>query len=162
MSPRKSYTEEFKLQVLSELEAGATVDELARKHKIPKATIRGWHRAESQHRPSAFNRMPKSLKAALHVFVGLLIGTAVVRVLKWELASPELLSSKQGIWALEISVLSLILAPLLIFHSRAISRAIFSGRDKDQVRLTPADVLVPLSALGVSLLIYAVAIKYLF
>ena len=38
----KTYTEEFKAQVIAELVGGASVRSLARKHNVPPVTIRHW------------------------------------------------------------------------------------------------------------------------
>lgn len=41
---RRSFSKEFKLQVLNELDAGATVAETARVHQVHPETIRLWKR----------------------------------------------------------------------------------------------------------------------
>ena len=51
---RRTFTKEFKLQVLRELDAGSTIAELARVHDVHPETIRVWSKMERKYGAKSF------------------------------------------------------------------------------------------------------------
>jgi len=51
---RRTFTKEFKLGVLAEIDAGATVAQVARKHSVHPETLRLWKRQEHKYGDRAF------------------------------------------------------------------------------------------------------------
>jgi len=51
---RRTFTKEFKLGVLAELDAGATISQAARKHSVHPETLRLWKRQEHKYGDRAF------------------------------------------------------------------------------------------------------------
>jgi transposase len=51
---RRTFTKEFKLQVLRELDAGSTIAELARVHDVHPETIRVWSKMERKYGSRSF------------------------------------------------------------------------------------------------------------
>jgi len=53
---RRVFSKEFKLRLMQELEAGATVPELARRHEVHSRVIYSWHEAYKKDPEGAFTR----------------------------------------------------------------------------------------------------------
>ena len=51
---RRTFTKEFKLGILAEVDAGATIAQAARKHGVHPETLRLWKRQESKYGDRAF------------------------------------------------------------------------------------------------------------
>jgi len=51
---RRTFTKELKLGILAEIDAGATVAQVARKHNVHPETIRQWKRQERKYGDKAF------------------------------------------------------------------------------------------------------------
>lgn len=51
---RRTFTKEFKLGVLAEIDAGATIAQAARKHSVHPETLRLWKRQEHKYGDRAF------------------------------------------------------------------------------------------------------------
>lgn len=54
------FSKEFKLQVMRELDAGATVAELARRHEIHPRVVYGWHYAYRRNGEGGLDRKSSS------------------------------------------------------------------------------------------------------
>ena len=52
--PRRTFTKEFKLEVLREIDAGASVAQAARTHNVHPETIRLWRKTERQYGERSF------------------------------------------------------------------------------------------------------------
>jgi transposase len=52
--PRRTFTKEFKLQVLREIDAGTTIAEAARVHDVHPETIRVWRTTERKYGTRSF------------------------------------------------------------------------------------------------------------
>lgn len=55
---RRVFVKEFKLKLIHEILAGATVAELARRHQIHPRLLYGWHWAYQRHGEQAFDKKP--------------------------------------------------------------------------------------------------------
>jgi transposase len=51
---RRTFTKEFKLGVLAEIDAGASIQQVARKHSVHPETIRNWNRQGRKYGERAF------------------------------------------------------------------------------------------------------------
>jgi transposase len=51
---RRTFTKEFKLGILAEVDAGATIAQAARKHGVHPETLRMWRRQENKYGNRAF------------------------------------------------------------------------------------------------------------
>ncbi|MGH7750239.1 MAG: transposase [Candidatus Dormibacteria bacterium] len=51
---RRSFSKEFKLNVLREIDAGATIAQVARRHEVHPETIRQWQSRERKYGERAF------------------------------------------------------------------------------------------------------------
>lgn len=52
--PRRTFTKEFKLQVLSEIEGGLSIAQAARDHEVHPETIRLWRKTERKYGDRSF------------------------------------------------------------------------------------------------------------
>jgi transposase len=51
---RRSFTKDFKLGILAEIEAGATLAQVSRRHNVHPETVRQWKRQEHKYGDRAF------------------------------------------------------------------------------------------------------------
>jgi transposase len=57
---RRTFTREFKFQIIREIELGATVAEISRRHDIHPTVIHKWYRLYKKDRNGAFGKVPKN------------------------------------------------------------------------------------------------------
>lgn len=51
---RRTFTKEFKLSILREIDAGASIPQVARAHDVHPETIRNWRRSEKKYGERSF------------------------------------------------------------------------------------------------------------
>ncbi len=171
MPPKKrkqKYTKESKLAVIREIvENGKSVTQAATDHGLHRNTVAVWFKKYQKDGPPAFDRTPRmetiNWNGLTLGAIGLLVALSVVIMIKTFVlgGSHDLLLSKPGISRLEISVLSLLLAPFVIREMLTIRDRLTSSSHRPHMKTSIQEFMFPLAALSVSILIYAATIRIL-
>lgn len=162
------YSKELKLEVVREIvEYGKTVAQAASDFHLKRRTVADWHAQYQTFGDRAFDRVrrvqPIDWKGLALGAIGLLVALSIVIIIKAFVlgGSHDLFMTRSGISQLEISVLSLILAPFVIKEVLIIARVLPHASRLSHMRPSLQEFMMPLAALSASILIYAASIKIL-